>query len=391
MENYNYGNAIYKSNQLIESCYNLTTAQNRLLYLAMSKLETRILDKNLNIKQVEDLILTSRFDLINIDVISYKKIFKLNSNSLYSELEKIATDLYESEIIYLDDKGDILRKRWVITCKYDKDKKGVLLQFHPDLIRDLLVMKSEYTRMIFDEFADKIKNKHAFRIYELCKQYLNLGYRDFYIDDLRFKLDLRDDEYSRYCDLKTKVINKAITEINKYTDLEIEYLELEKTKRTVSKIRLKIKKVKQKQISVFDEPQIKTEEENSIMRKMTSLLDREITSEQAKQILTLALTAIDTIPELKNTKLGVVDYISEKVKVCNNYIVNNKEKNINYMGILIRALERNWQMPTLAAEVEKPVKQLKFNNFEGRNYNHDAIEEIALGNAEYDPKKLYTI
>lgn len=68
MKNKNYSNAIYKSNKLIESCYNLTTTQNRILYLAMTKLETRILEKNLNIKQVEDLIYRAAFDLIEIDV-----------------------------------------------------------------------------------------------------------------------------------------------------------------------------------------------------------------------------------------------------------------------------------------------------------------------------------
>ena len=230
MKNKNYSNAIYKSNKLIESCYNLTTTQNRILYLAMTKLETRILEKNLNIKQVEDLIYRAAFDLIEIDVYTYKKTIGIKSNNLYNELEKIATELYESEILYVDDKDNFLRKRWVITCRYDNDKKGIALQFHPDLISDLLIFKSEYTKMIFDEFANKMKKKHSFRTYELCKQYLNYGYRDFYVDDYRFKLDLSDGEYKVFKDFKKYVIDASIDEINKYTDLHLEYKELERKK-----------------------------------------------------------------------------------------------------------------------------------------------------------------
>ena len=180
-------NEIYKSNKLIESSYRLTTAQNRLLYMGMSKLKRSILDRNMNIEQVQNAIKQANFDLIYIDVVDYKKKFNIKANNLYAELAKIATELYEQEIIYFDEKDNITRMRWVITCKYDNDQKGIAIQFHPDLIKDLLIFKNKFTKMLFDNFLN-IKGKYSFRIYELCKQYLKIGFRDFYIEDLRFKL-----------------------------------------------------------------------------------------------------------------------------------------------------------------------------------------------------------
>ncbi|MGM8331822.1 replication initiation protein [Clostridium perfringens] len=383
--NNNYSNVIYKSNKLIESCYNLTTTQNRVLYLAMTKLETRILEKNLNIKQVEDLIYRASFDLIDVDVDTYKKTFGLNSNSLYKDLEKVATELYESEILYVDSKDNFIRKRWVITCRYDNNKKGIALQFHPDLISDLLIFKSEYTKMIFDEFANKMKKKHSFRTYELCKQYVNYGYRDFYVDDYRFKLDLNDGEYSIFRDFKKKVIDASIDEINKYTDLQIEYKELERKKRAVNKFRFIIKKKDCIQLNMFekDKPAINNTDGEHVVNMLSHIINRQVKPGEAKTILSTALTAIEIYPDLKERNLGVVDYIKEKMIVVNQYITYSK-KEINYIGALIIALKNNWQN----TEVDNLVNtNVQLNS--DRDYNYDNLEQMLLGNMDYDPNSLY--
>ena len=370
---YQQNKTIYKSNELIESSYSLTTAQHRLLYLAMAQLKEIILDKNMNIEQVEDAIENLKFPMIYIDVIDYKKVFKINSNSLYKDLVKISKDLYNEEILYINEKGNIGTKRWVITCEYDEERKGVAMEFHPRLIRDLLVFKSEFTRMIFDEFADKLKGKHSFRIYELCKQYCKLTRRDFYIEDLRFKLRLKDDEYKGYNSLKNQVLKTAIKEINQNTDLELTLEEVEKNKKTrrVEKIRFYIKtKSEQRQLNLFDEQDIsitRLEEDRNIVTKISDIIGQEITAETAQKILTESLRVIDD----KKLKLGVIDYISSKVKICNNYVKSTKKGVDNYIGLLIRAIEKDWQ--------DSYVSGLRFDNFKGRTIDYDELERKLLG------------
>ena len=371
----NFSNTIYKSNRLIESSYRLSTSQNRLIYLGMTKLKRKILDKNLNIQQVEDSINKDLFEPIYIDVIDYKKRFNIKSNNLYIELSKIATDLYEEEIIYVDKtdtKEKIVRKRWVITCEYDKNNKGISLQFHPSLIKDLLIFQTEFTKMLFDEFVDKLKNKNSFRVYELCKQYLKIGHRDFHVNDLRFKLGLKDNEYMPYCNFKNKLLAVAIKEINKNTDLELIMEEIKKDNKTkkVEKIRLSIKsKIKPKQTSLFDSKELAiTSDDTGVVNKLSEVIGKVISAEDAHTIFTESLKAIDD----KKLQIGVMDYIKEKVNVCNSYMKNSNKPVGNYVGLLLIAVRKNWK--------DNIVNTSNFNDYEQREYDgydgEDRLDEI---------------
>lgn len=348
-------NEIHKSNRLIESSYRLTTAQNRLLYMAMSKLKRIIVNKNMNIEQVEEAIKTAKFDMIYIDVIDYKKKFNIKANNLYTELAKITKELYDQEIIYFDDEDNIYSMRWVITAKYENSKKAVGMQFHPELIKDLLIFKNKFTRMMFDNFIN-IKGKYSFRIYELCKQYAQLGRRDFYIEDLRFKLGIKDEEYKTYSDFKSQVINPTIKEINKNTDISIQYEVTEKNKKTrkVEKVRFIIEskesceqkeKVDNQQLSFISN--LENCDEHSIIHKLSKIIGIDISAGVSEAILTSALEGIDE----KKRKIGVLDYIKEKVEICDRY--NNRADVENYIGLLISALKKDWKNGVVSENIQE--------------------------------------
>lgn len=341
---------IYKSNRLIESSYQLTTVQNRLIYMAMTKLKKIILDKNTNIEEVEIAIKSANFDMIKIDVNEYKQIFNIKSNKIYQELESIANSLYEEEIYYINPENhDFGRTRWLTTCEYDKEQKGIKIEFNHKLIRDLLIFRGGYTKMSFNNFVDKLKSKHSFRIYELCRQYLPIGHRDFYIEDFKFKLRIFNTEYTQYSDLKRRVIKKAINEINKYTDLYLEFAEIEKNKKTskVEKIRFIIREQKilkrndkQKQISIFENNEVNmTIDDMGIVGEITRILEYPILlkAEDANDIYMGALFGIDTF----NLDIGIKDYMKQKKVVVDNYAKSKKNK-INYIGAFIKALRENW-------------------------------------------------
>lgn len=332
---------VCKSNRLIESSYRLSTAENRLLYMAMSKLKVYILKKNTNLEQVEKAIKTASFEKIHINVIEYKHKFHIKSNNLYSQLSTIAKNLFDEQILYFTDENKLVQMRWVITCVYDEDNKSIDLQFHPDLIKDLLVLKDKFTRMLFNNFL-KIKRKYSFRIYELCKQYLIIGSRTFYIEDLRFKLCLRDNEYRQYGSFKRQVLKPSIKEINDYTDIYIDLREeeIDKKTRRVKKIKFIIKrnyknsKIKEKQLSFIDE-NIDTEN-IELVTKLSNMIGINLTAGESESILITALNSIDDY----KLNIGVADYIQEKVNICNKYSIHNIVK--NPVGLLITALKNNW-------------------------------------------------
>lgn len=373
---------IYKSNRLIESSYQLTIPQHRLLVLAMKRLKSIILDKNTNVEEVENAIKQSNFDKIFIDVVDYRKAFNIKSNKVYKDLENVATTLYEEEILYFNENDNFTRKRWIITCEYDKNKKGIWFQFHPDLIRDLMVFKSHFTKLFSEDFAHKLKNKHSFRIYELCKQYLLIGYREFYLEDFKFKLRILGNEYKSYSSFRTYVVDKAIEEINKYTDIYLDCTESEKDKKTNKIIKIKFTIDGQRPSSKQDgnngnESSADDGKPNAmiigddinIVSKLSETIGILLSAQEADIVLSKALEGID---EYK-LSVGVIDYIKEKKVVCDNYIKYNTRKEINYIGVLIKALQCNWKVNA------KDVTNLKFTDYEQREYDFNSLERKLLG------------
>lgn len=364
---------IYKSNNLIESSYKLTIAEQRILYMGIKKLKPIFISKNLPIKDIQDLMKANVFDEIEITVAEYKKEFNIRSNNVYDDLVNVCNRLFERTIKYYDGK-ELIKKRWVITCKYNEENKSVKLKFHPELIMDLLIFKNKFTILRCD-VTKSIKNSYTYRIYELLKQYEKIGKREFVIDDFRYILGIPDNEYPQYANMKQKIINPSIKALNKDTDIEVEFEEI-KVKRKVVKLKFQIrpkqyipKKVMYEQIAldILDNEDV----EKTAYKQLTQILKMQVTPEQADVIFDIAIESISK----HNLQVGVLDYIKEKNKVINIYKNNNEVKNI--IGLLIKALQQNWQA--------KATKD-SFNNFEQRAYNYEELENDLLGWNEVDNK-----
>src|SRR3712207_271846 len=141
---------IYKSNTLIEGSYYLSLNEQRLIWLGARKLKPIFINSNLTPEEMRKMIMVNMFDLIEINVFEFKKAFNIKSNNLYEDLSKITNKLYNRSVILYDENDNLIKKRWVITCKYDENRKSVFLQFHPDLIMELLVFSKKFTPLEFD-------------------------------------------------------------------------------------------------------------------------------------------------------------------------------------------------------------------------------------------------
>lgn len=360
---------IIKSNNLIESSYKLSVQEQRLIYLASTKLKTIMISKDLTIDQVKALIKSKDFDLIEINAKDFKSEFGLTTGRIYRELIDASERLFNRRIIYMDEEGKITKKRWVITCTYDLNNGRVLLQFHPDLITDLLIFKSKFTILELEN-SKTIKTTYAFRFYELFKQYLNIGYRLFELDNLRFVLGLEDTEYPKYCNLKQRVISPAINEINDSSDISVEMEEV-KLRRKVIKIKFYIKrKIKTKsvvlddtikQLSLFDEICIDKDDSN-ILDKVREVIDNKFSPQQITEIIDIAY---DTIKDNK-LDIDVLEYIQSKKIIMDNYM--GKHKIDNQFGFLKTAIKDNW-IETKSVINKSNKQKGVFNNFKQRSYD----------------------
>jgi len=94
------------------------------------------------------------------------------------------------------------------------------MKFSPMLEPYLLNLKETYTKYRLG-YVINFKSEYSFRLYELMKQYEAIGERTITVEEIKELLMIDSNKYTKYSHLKAKVIQKAIEEINKYSDIKI--------------------------------------------------------------------------------------------------------------------------------------------------------------------------
>lgn len=362
-------NYVFKSHNLIESGYSFTLNEQRLTYLASKKLKPKYIKSNIKPSQLNSFLANETFKDLKIHVNEFKDVFGIKSNNLYSVLEDTANSLYEKSIQYLQDDGTFVRKRWVTTCKYNKEGKYVEITFHPDLILDLLVIKGRFGRMNYNSIKT-FKTTYSFRIYELLQNYAYIGIRKFELQDLRYKLGIYDDKkYSIFSDFKKRVIDPSIKAINKSTDLEINYKQI-RYGRKIQGIEFTISQKSQcKNVLLQQDDNI----DKSQVDKMENIIGQKLSAGTVAKITDIA---IDSIREYK-IDMGFYEYIQYEMDRVKDY---SNIKNVNnVIACLKTALSEYWKEGEISSPNKSTYKTNKFDNFTPREYDYDKLEKQLLG------------
>jgi len=137
------------------------------------------------------------------------------------QLQKTVDGLFDKPIRIKHSSSNWERFHWfsyfrytngVITCRFDKALKPYLLQLKERFvisdIKHLLPMKSTYSK----------------RMYLLLKEYFRIGSRTFKVEYLQEILKVPK-SFKIYSEFKIKVLKRAEKDINKFTDLEVNFTE----------------------------------------------------------------------------------------------------------------------------------------------------------------------
>ncbi len=118
------------------------------------------------------------------------------------------------------DKKELLFS-WIDTAHIEDQSGDIGITLSESLKPFLLDIKGNFTKYELINIL-VLKSKYSIRLYELFKSYLWLNHWEIKVDDFRKLINL-EDKYQDYTELKRNVILPSIKEINKYTDLQIEY------------------------------------------------------------------------------------------------------------------------------------------------------------------------
>ena len=200
-------NLIVKSNQVVEAGYELTTNEQRLVLLGISKIP-----KEQDINPYFGYEITAQ---------EFATAYNIHPKTAYRELREASNKLYERSIIIRNEE-QTMKLRWASSIIADNPYptdvfpderwKRVVIFFNPQILPYLSNLKANFTQYLQSDISD-VSGAYTIRFYELICQYRTIGKREVSIQDLRFILNIGD-KYPLFYDFKKRVIEPAIKEIN---------------------------------------------------------------------------------------------------------------------------------------------------------------------------------
>ena len=152
----------------------------------------------------------------------FKDLASSGKTNRYRDLKSAVDKLYDRTLIIDNPDPDnpelsYTRTRWVHAIDYYEKLGKVVLYFAPKLIPYIADLEGGYRS--FEKLqVSNFKSKHTFKLYKLLIQWQGKGHRELTLVDIRKIFDLGK-SYDRTAELKRKVIDPAVKDINDHTNL----------------------------------------------------------------------------------------------------------------------------------------------------------------------------
>ena len=196
-----------KANELIQKTrYSLSVEEQKIILYTLSKISK------------DDVAL---HDMV-FDVVEFKRLCGIEGEA-HTRIKETFKKLQEI------DKDTESCVHWFSKIHMKKRSGKVIVRFHEDLVPYILQLKNCFTSFsIYPTLA--MKSKYSIRLYELLKSYEAIGDWWFTVEDFQKKLDAN---YALFADLRRKVIDTAVKEINLYSDLDVSWKPIKEGRKVV--------------------------------------------------------------------------------------------------------------------------------------------------------------
>jgi len=231
-----YKNAMIamQHNNLVEAKYSMTLQQKRIMIWLVSQIRPDDIDFKEHVLSIRKLI----------------EICQLSGESSYKEIRNITFSLIEKGIRIIDitdpDNKREIQVSWLSSADYYQGQ--VKLSFSPKLKPYLLQLKEKFTSINVIDLM-QFKSVHAIRIYELLKQYQDIGERVLSLEEIKDCCGVRD-KLKQYIHFEKKLILTAQREINVKSDIYFDFERI-KPSRKITGIKFIITKNKKLPFQIF--------------------------------------------------------------------------------------------------------------------------------------------
>ena len=204
-----------------------------------------------------------------------------------------------------------------------KEESQITFEVNKKIKPYILNLTHNFTKYYFENIA-RMKSSFSIRVYELLKQYENIGSRSIDLIKLRHFLNIGDGKYLKYSNFKNKVLLVAQKELKEKTDLYFEFEEI-KTGRKITDINFIIFK----NVKVLKENGKIEPEQLNLSEEQQQLKAKLIEFGIAEKVVNELIFDVSTKQIEQNIIYTQKEYDTGKVKN-------------NFAGFLLKAIKNNY-------------------------------------------------
>ena len=211
-------------NAITEARYEMSALEKNIVYLLMREIK----GEDPNDKEY----------LVNI--CELEKVFGVLE---HKEIREATNNLLRRAYTIRRDNGDILVVSLMTVVRYDIGAKKLAIKISSKILPYFVELKNNYTTFELD-VALSLRNKYSKRLYEMLSQHKSLGEFSISVKDLKWRLDLveennKQEKYLKFNAFKQRVLEPAQKELAEYADISFSY-EVTKTGNKYTELKFKI-------------------------------------------------------------------------------------------------------------------------------------------------------
>lgn len=204
---------VVKTNRLVEALQTLSLAETRLLQLAIigARESGNGLDSSIP---------------LSISATEYASEFRVTPEAGYIALKSAEETLFERRFTIIDFDKNPIKSRWVQDVKYIQEQGRIEITLSRVVAKEITKidgLKDFFTSYLLEKTSG-LNSVYAIRLYELLIKWKSLKKTQIYeIDNFRNQLGLGITEYKQMNNFKARVLDVAVDQINKNSDITVKY------------------------------------------------------------------------------------------------------------------------------------------------------------------------
>jgi plasmid replication initiation protein len=269
-------NYVVKANKFIEAKGRLGATEQKLLAALICDIKPSDEDfkeYNLNIQGVGEFI-----GLKNSDV--YERIGLASDNLLNRRLDFVEFNA--------KGKKTFIKVNLISSARYTEGSSTLTIKIDPELKPYLIAISGKetpFTKYMIKNIL-KLNSSYSIRLYEILKQWQRVGHIKFELEELKGMLGVDSKSYNIFSEFERNVLKIAVSEINRLTDININYEKIKKG-RKIGSIEFKIES-KDQQIEVYN----KFLNENYNISEIKARMGIEVEKLSSEQVINLYEIAV---------------------------------------------------------------------------------------------------